>query len=164
MSTHQTHAGCAGSNNGLQYSSQLSERLLNDAIVCADISRSFEEYLENPGPHAGKTYPLFGPKEYTFPEAFAEIGHIFGREVRYQTVPLNVWQERIAMRWGSFLAQHIVEVAKDHTVGVFSGTNHVVKEITGKEPIGLAEFVENNKQCFEVDSSVAAGTGRGDSN
>lgn len=46
MSTHPTHAGCASSSNGLQHSSLLSERLLNDAIVCADLSRTFEDYLE----------------------------------------------------------------------------------------------------------------------
>jgi hypothetical protein len=46
MSTQQTCTGCAGSNKDLQHSSQFTERLLNDAIVRADISRSFEEYLE----------------------------------------------------------------------------------------------------------------------
>lgn len=46
MSTHQTHLGCARSNRCPQDSPQVSERLLNDAIVRADISRSFEEYLE----------------------------------------------------------------------------------------------------------------------
>lgn len=46
MSTHRTRAGCARSNNGSEHLPQQSERLLNDAIVCADISRSFEEYLE----------------------------------------------------------------------------------------------------------------------
>lgn len=133
-------------------------------IAAEDQAQVIACILENPRPHARKTYPLFGPKEYTFPEAFAEIGHILGREVRYQTVPLNVWQERIAMRKSSFFAQHIVEVAKDHTVGVFSGTNHVVKEITGKEPMGLAEFVENKKQLFDVDASLVARTDKGNSN
>jgi hypothetical protein len=44
-----TQEGCIGrpcSEKDLQHSSQVSEQLLNDAIVRADISRSFEEYLE----------------------------------------------------------------------------------------------------------------------
>lgn len=140
-------------------------------IAAEDQARVIASILENPGPHSGKTYPLFGPKEYTFPEAFAEIGHLLGREVRYQALPWDVWQERIANRkrndssvsassfynFTPFFAQHIVEVAKDHTAGVFSGTNDVVKQITGKEPMGLAEFVQQNKQLFEVDSSAAGG-------
>ena len=51
-------------------------------------------------------------------------------------------------------SQHIAEVAKDHAAGVFSGTNDLVK-ITGKEPIGLREFVEKNKRLF--DGFVAKG-------
>src|SRR5262249_17303024 len=46
MSTRQTCTGCARTDNVLQHSPQFSERLLNDAIARADISRSFEEYLE----------------------------------------------------------------------------------------------------------------------
>ena len=44
-----TREGCIGrpcSERDLQHSSQVSEQLLNDAIVHADVSRSFEEYLE----------------------------------------------------------------------------------------------------------------------
>ena len=44
MSSQQVCTGCARSDKDLQHSSQFSERLLNDAIVRADISRSFEEY------------------------------------------------------------------------------------------------------------------------
>lgn len=46
MSSQQTCVGLACSDKEPQESFQLSERLLNDAIVRADISRSFEEYLE----------------------------------------------------------------------------------------------------------------------
>ena len=46
MSSQQTCVGLACSDKESQESLQLSERLLNDAIVRADISRSFEEYLE----------------------------------------------------------------------------------------------------------------------
>jgi hypothetical protein len=42
-----------------------------------------------------------------------------------------------------------VEVAKDHSAGVFSGTNDVVKKLTGKEPIDLREFVERNITAFK---------------
>jgi hypothetical protein len=54
----------------------------------------------------------------------------------------------------TFLAQHLVEVAKDHAAGVFSGTNDLVKRITGKEPIGLREFVEKNKRLFETGNAL----------
>jgi len=119
-------------------------------IAAEDQARVIVAVLENPGSHAGKTYPLFGPKEYTYPEAFAEISQILKHDIRYEEIPLKVWEERIAKTRSPFLAQHLVEVAKDHAAGVFSGTNDLVKRITGKEPIGLKEFVEKNKRLFET--------------
>lgn len=126
-------------------------------IAAEDQARVIVSILENPGPHAGKAYPLFGPKEYTFAGAFAELGRIVGREVRYEAIPLDVWQERIANNFNPFVAQHLAEIAKDHTAGVFSGINGVVKQITGKEPMGVAEFVQKSKQFFEADSPSAGG-------
>jgi NAD(P)H dehydrogenase (quinone) len=119
-------------------------------IAAEDQARVIVSVLENPGPHAGKSYPLFGPREYTYPEAFAEIGRILNHDIRYEEIPLEVWEERIANTRSPFLAQHLVEVAKDHAAGVFSGTNDVVKRITGKEPMGLREFVAKNKRLFET--------------
>lgn len=46
MSNQQTCVGACLQHKEPQESFQLSERLLNDAIVRADLSRSFEEYLE----------------------------------------------------------------------------------------------------------------------
>ena len=119
-------------------------------IAADDQARVIVGILENPGPHAGKTYPLFGPKEYTYPEAFAEISQILKHDIRYEEIPLKVWEERIAKARTPFLAQHLVEVAKDHAAGVFSGTNDIVRRITEKEPMGLKEFVEKNKRLFET--------------
>src|SRR5262245_29523573 len=119
-------------------------------IAAEDQARVIVSILENPGPHAGKSYPLFGPKEYTYPEAFAEIGRILNHDIRYEEIPPKAFEERIAKTRSPFLAQHLVEVAKDHAAGVFSGTNDLVKRITGKEPMGLKEFVEKNKRLFET--------------
>ena len=45
-------------------------------IAAEDIARVIVSILENPSAHKGKTYQLFGPKEYTYPEAVAEISAI----------------------------------------------------------------------------------------
>ena len=119
-------------------------------IAAEDQARVIAGVLENPGPHAGKSYPLFGPKEYTYPKAFAELGRILNHEIRYEEIPPKAFEERIAKGRSPFLAQHLVEVAKDHAAGVFAGTNDIVKRITGKEPMGLREFVEKNKRLFET--------------
>jgi NAD(P)H dehydrogenase (quinone) len=74
------------------------------------------------------------------------------RDVGYEQIPLKTWEEIIAKNISPFLAQHLVEVAKDHSAGVFSGTNDLVKKLTGKEPIDLREFVERNITAFKSGS------------
>jgi hypothetical protein len=47
------------------------------------------------------------------------------------------------------ISRNLAEVAKGHSAGVFSGTNDLVKNLTGREPIGLREFVERNMTAFK---------------
>ena len=50
-------------------------------------------YCKNPGPHMGKTYPLFGPVELTQPEIAAIVGKVLGKEVKYEYVPIEKFAE-----------------------------------------------------------------------
>ncbi len=52
-------------------------------------------------------------------------------------------------RRNPFVAQHLVEVAKDHAAGVFSGTDEVIEKITGQPPMGLEEFIKKHREAFE---------------
>jgi NAD(P)H dehydrogenase (quinone) len=51
--------------------------------------------LENPSEHEGKTYRLFGPKEYTHAEAYQKISQILGSEIKYERVPYEEFYERV---------------------------------------------------------------------
>jgi NAD(P)H dehydrogenase (quinone) len=117
-------------------------------IAAEDQACVIATILEHPVAHRGKTYQLFGPKEYTFPEAFGKIAQILERPIEYERIPLDVYYEEL-MQWGRpFFAQHIVEVSKDHAAGVFSGTNDVIEHITGQKPMGLEEFIRQHRAAF----------------
>jgi uncharacterized protein YbjT (DUF2867 family) len=118
-------------------------------IAAEDQARVIASILENPSAHQGKTYSLFGPKEYTYAEAFAKIADILGRNITYERIPLEAFREQSEKRRGPFFAQHIVEVAKDHAAGVFSGTDEVIEKITGQPPMGLEEFIKKHREVFE---------------
>jgi uncharacterized protein YbjT (DUF2867 family) len=117
-------------------------------IAAEDQARVIASILENPSAHQGKTYSLFGPKEYTYAEAFAKIADILGRNITYERIPLEAFREQSEKRRGPFFAQHIVEVAKDHAAGVFSGTDEVIENITGQPPMGLEEFIRKHREAF----------------
>jgi NAD(P)H dehydrogenase (quinone) len=118
-------------------------------IAAEDRARVIATILEQPSGHQGKTYRLFGPKEYTFPQAVATFAELLGREVTYERIPLEAYHEQMVKRAGPFLAQHIIEVAKDHAAGVFSGTNDVIESITGQPPMGLEEYIGKHRQTFQ---------------
>jgi NAD(P)H dehydrogenase (quinone) len=119
-------------------------------IAAEEQARFIAALLENPSPHVGKTYPLYGPKEYTATELYAEISRVLGRKVRYRTIPENELREKISSYMGPFITQHLVEVVKDHTNGIFEGTDSIIEEVTGKAPMGVEEFVNKHRQAFTV--------------
>ena len=96
-------------------------------IAAEDQARVIASILEDPSPHRGKTYRLFGPKEHTYPEAYEQVSQILGRKIEYERIPLGDFHEQLVRRRGPFFAQHIIEVAKDHEAGVFSGTDDVIE-------------------------------------
>jgi uncharacterized protein YbjT (DUF2867 family) len=130
--------------------------------------------LENPAPHRGKVYPLFGPKEYTPAEIAQVAARALGKDVRYKQVTVEEWQRNAAsgrplapgqvsartmygelekLRRGelkeSFVLQHIREVAADHQAGVFAGTNDLLETIGGRPPMSLEAFIEKHRKAFE---------------
>src|SRR5262249_27807756 len=122
-------------------------------IAAEDQARVIVGILENPAPHRGKIYPLFGPVEYTYQEIAGVLTQVLGKEIRYKQVSFDAMLQIMASggqkppaehtaralygefettpepRTGdSFLIQHLREVAIDHQNGLFAGTNDVVEK------------------------------------
>jgi uncharacterized protein YbjT (DUF2867 family) len=141
-------------------------------IAGEDQGRVIVGILENPEPHRGRAYPLYGPVELTHDEIAQSVGRVLGREIKYQSMPIEKWAElvtsasvgkpprndagslyseadRITGRRGSeFLVQHLREVAIDHTNGVFAGTNDLVQTIGGRPPLTVEAFVAKHRGVF----------------
>ncbi len=122
-------------------------------IAAEDQARVITKILLAPDKHKGKVYPLYGEKEYTFPEIADEIGKVIGKPVGYEQV--DAWtlkrlaaNSRRPTHHTDTLWQHFAEIAKDHQNGVFAGRNDLVEKIGGKRPIGLPEFLEAHRSAF----------------
>ena len=61
-------------------------------IAAEDQAYVIAAILEDPQPHRGQIYPLFGPVEQTFPEIAADMSKALGREIRYE--PLDAGNVR----------------------------------------------------------------------
>lgn len=141
-------------------------------VAGEDQGRVIVGILENPEPHRGKIYPLYGPTEFNYNEIAAIVGGVLGKEIKYQHIPIEKWAEIVAGastgkpkrndaaslyseadlltgRPGSeFLVQHLREVAIDHTNGIFEGTNNLIEEIGGKPPMTVEAFVIKHRDEF----------------
>src|SRR5215831_7676729 len=141
-------------------------------IAGEDQGRVIAGILQNPQPHRGKVYPLYGPIDLTHEEIAQIVGRVLGRRIEYHSMPIEPWAElvakasagrpprndagslyaepdRITGKQGSdFLIQHLREVAIDHTNGVFAGTNDLVATIGGRAPLTVEEFVTQHRDAF----------------
>jgi NAD(P)H dehydrogenase (quinone) len=128
--------------------------------------------LEDPAPHKGKIYPLFGAVELTHPEIAAAIGRALKKDVKYHQVSIEEFaalyggrpnqpaeNPAVASRYSepdmvtgrvenSCLMAHLREVAIDHHNGIFAGTNDAISKIGGRAPMTLEEFVEKHRAAF----------------
>ena len=53
-------------------------------VAAEDQARVIVGILEDPAPHRGKVYPLFGPKEYTQVEIAQVLSRVLGKDIRYK--------------------------------------------------------------------------------
>jgi uncharacterized protein YbjT (DUF2867 family) len=126
-------------------------------IAAEDQARVIAAILDDPEPHRGKTYPLFGPVELTFPQIAAAMSRTLGRAIRYEPADREAFA-RTARAGGrdEFLVQHVTEIAQDYRRGIFSGTNDLVERITGRAPITVEDFVARHRAAFGPATSSAS--------
>ncbi|MDB5986819.1 MAG: hypothetical protein JWR16_1872 [Nevskia sp.] len=142
-------------------------------VAAEDQARVITGILENPTPHSGKIYPLYGPVEMTYEEISKVISKEIGKPVQFQTVPFDEFWGILgsaaalmpvahvarsmygefegsdkAKSGDSYLAQHLRNVSVDHTNGIFAGTNDVIESIGGQPPTTVEAFVRSHRTAF----------------
>jgi NAD(P)H dehydrogenase (quinone) len=124
-------------------------------IAAEDQARVIAGILEDPAPHRGKTYPLFGPVEFTYRETAQVLSRVLGKSVEYKQVDFEEFQTTLqgvgkaSTKGNDFLFQHLREVAIDHQNGIFAGTNDLVEKLGGRPPMTLEAFITKHRRAFE---------------
>jgi NAD(P)H dehydrogenase (quinone) len=124
-------------------------------IAAEDMGRVIVGILEDPAPHRGGIYPLFGPVEYTYRETAQLLSRVLGKDVQYKQVDFEEFSKILqasgknAGRENSFLFQHLKEVAIDHQNGIFEGTNDLVEKLGGRPPMTLEAFITKHRNVYE---------------
>jgi NAD(P)H dehydrogenase (quinone) len=120
-------------------------------IAAEDQGRVIAAILNDSAEHAGKTYPLYGPKELTQYEVADILTQVLGRRITYVPVEIEafseIWKE---MGYSPYIRQHISAVAQDCRDGVFSGTNDLVEKLTGQRPLHLVDYITKHKAALTL--------------
>ena len=118
-------------------------------IAAEDQGRVIAAILNDSAEHAGKIYPLYGPKELTQYEVADLLTQVLGRRITYVPVEIDafreIWKQ---MGYSPYIQQHISAVAQDCRDGVFSGTNDLVEKLTGQKPMPMLDYIVKNKAHF----------------
>ncbi|WP_445570921.1 NmrA family NAD(P)-binding protein [Pseudomonas sp. E102] len=118
-------------------------------IAAEDQARLIAAILEDPQPHKGRTYPLYGPVELNQQAVADEVGRVLGRDIKYVAITLDQYRQELQSDGlQPFLIQHLLEVAKDYQQGVFAGEDSIIGEITGQPPMAVQAFVTLHKELF----------------
>jgi NAD(P)H dehydrogenase (quinone) len=118
-------------------------------ITGEDQGRVIAVILNNPAEHAGKTYPLYGPKELTQYEVAEILSRVLGRKITYVPMEIEAFKPVLKdRRFTPHFIQHISAVAQDCRDGLFSGTNDWVEKLTGQKPLEMVDYIVKNKALF----------------
>ena len=141
-------------------------------IAAEDQGRVIAGILEDPAPHKGGMYPLFGAVEYTYQQIAQVLGRALGKSIEYKQISFDAFLEilssggqkpaegassrnfygelgRKRASGESFVVQHLKEVVIDHQNGVFEGTNDLVEKLGGHPPMTLEAFIEKHRAAFD---------------
>lgn len=116
---------------------------LLSAVARADVARCAVAVLRDPDVHAGKTYNLTGPQEFTLAEAAGIITACTGREISYhQETVEEAYASRASYGAPDWQVEAWVSTYTAIAAGDMAGVSPDVHGLTGQDPMGLAEFLE----------------------
>ena len=117
-------------------------------VATDDLARLTVGLFEHPGAHAGQTYPLFGPVEYTCPEIAKIAGRVLGKEITYQQVSVDEFAASIGLGENVYFKRHCASVVVDHENGLFEGINDLIPKFGGHPQVTVEQFVSDYRQAF----------------
>lgn len=119
-------------------------------IGAEDQARLIAAILTQPSAHVGKTYPLYGPVEFSQKELAEELSRILDRRIVYAPATLDEYRALLTgYQLPEFLIQHFLAIAVDYQNGIFAGVNNIIADVTGRPPQTVEQFVKSNIEAFK---------------
>jgi uncharacterized protein YbjT (DUF2867 family) len=121
-----------------------------------DVAEAAAAALTGQG-HDGKTYTLTGPEAITFERVAEELSAVAAGPVTY--VSVDDEQARLAMLavgLPPMIADAIVAIFASQRAGSMAGTTDSVRDLIGRRPRTIGEFVRDHAAAFRPAATVPA--------
>lgn len=112
------------------------------AVARADVARSALTVLRDPALHVGRTYDLTGPEDISLPRAADILSAGTGRSITFHNETLEeAYASRAPYGAPPWQVDAWVSTYTAIAAGELAGPTSAVHELTGREPLSLAEFL-----------------------
>ncbi|WP_024368496.1 SDR family oxidoreductase [Arthrobacter sp. TB 26] len=112
------------------------------AVARADIARSAVTVLRDPALHIGRTYDLTGPEDISLATAADLLTAGTGRTITFHNETLEeAYASRASYGAPPWQVDAWVSTYTAVAAGELAGPTSAVHELTGREPLGLAQFL-----------------------
>jgi uncharacterized protein YbjT (DUF2867 family) len=116
-----------------------------------DQGRVIAAILDNPGGHAGQTYPLFGPVEMDHEQMAAELSEALGRKIVFEDVSIEANCTSLeAFGVPAYVIQHLGGAMEAYQRRVMSGMNDNIERLTGRKPMSVGEFARTHADVLNA--------------
>ncbi len=120
-------------------------------IAGRDISLTAATILAAPEAHAGRTYTLTGPVEYSHQELAAEVSRVLARDLPFEQVTVTTFLGLTGMPDDGAKLGHFEAVTIDQQEGRLAGVSDAAPKIIGRPLATVEDFLNENRSLFELD-------------
>lgn len=121
-------------------------------IDARDIAAVAVEALLHPERHSGKKYVLTGGKAVSYGELAETLSDVLQKPVTYKSLSMDEMRDRLANQGAEpkMIASFLALAAYQKAGGPTERVSDDVRDILGRQPKTIREFVEDYKQNFMV--------------
>ena len=117
-------------------------------MPASDIARVIVGTLENPKKHAGATYQLHGPVEYSHQEIAGVLSKTLNKTILFEQVTVPEFLKLLGMEGDKAKQAHFEAVRIDQQEGLLAGTDSTGTQIIGQPLTTLEEFILVNRSAL----------------
>jgi NAD(P)H dehydrogenase (quinone) len=120
-------------------------------IAGRDIALTAANILASPDEHAGQTYTLTGPVEYSHEELAAEVNRVLGTDLPFEQVTVATFLELIGLADDTAKLKHFEAVTMDQREGRLAGLSDTAARINEQPLATVEDFINEHRSSFELD-------------